>query len=76
LVRRESDPLGGRLLAVDHDLVDHLGDELRAVHGVRLDRADAWRGAARHYRAFAPYCERAFFLSETPAASSVPRTTL
>ncbi len=33
-------------------------------------------GAARHYRAFAPYCERAFFRSVTPAASSVPRTTL
>ena len=28
------------------------------------------------YFAFTPYCERAFLRSETPAASSVPRTTL
>ena len=28
------------------------------------------------YFAFTPYCERAFLRSDTPAASSVPRTTL
>ena len=33
-------------------------------------------GAAGHYLAFTPYCERAFLRSDTPAASSVPRTTL
>ena len=32
--------------------------------------------AAGHYLAFTPYWERAFLRSDTPAASSVPRTTL
>src|SRR3954452_11441450 len=70
------DALGGRLLAVQHHLVDDLLDELGAVDGVRIDRADARGGAARHYLALTPYCERAFLRSDTPAASSVPRTTL
>src|SRR3954447_20509482 len=70
------DPLGGRLLAVEHHLVDHLLDELRAMDRVGLDRPDGRCGAAGHYFAFTPYCERAFLRSETPAASSVPRTTL
>ena len=37
-----------------------------------------WVAAARRgtYFAFTPYWERAFLRSETPAASSVPRTTL
>src|SRR5687768_2251607 len=74
--RLVDDLLGGGLLAVHHHLVDQLLDELRPVHGIWLDRADSWRGAARHYLAFAPYCERAFLRSDTPAASSVPRTTL
>ena len=42
------DPLGGRLLAVEHDLVDDLGDQPRAMDGVRLDRPDGGGGAARH----------------------------
>src|SRR3954468_14834024 len=70
------DALGGRLLAVEHHLVDDLLDELGAVDRVRIDRADARGGAAGHYRALTPYCERAFLRSDTPAASSVPRTTL
>ena len=32
--------------------------------------------AAGHYFFLTPYCERAFLRSLTPAASSVPRTTL
>ena len=70
------DALGGRLLAVQHHLVDDLLDELGAVDGVRVDRPDRGGGAARHYLALTPYCERAFLRSDTPAASSVPRTTL
>src|SRR6185312_5159586 len=34
------DPLGGRLLAVEHHAVDDLLDEAGAVDGVRLDRPD------------------------------------
>ena len=70
------DPLGGGLLAVEHHLVDDLLDELGAVDGVRIDRPDGGSCAAGHYLAFTPYCERAFLRSDTPAASSVPRTTL
>ena len=70
------DPLGGRLLAVEHHAVDDLLDEARAVDGVRLDRPDGGCCATRHYLAFTPYWERAFLRSLTPAASSVPRTTL
>ena len=77
LERLVDDPLRGRLLAVEHHLVDDLLDEAVAVHGVRLDRPDLGGGAAGHgYFALTPYCERAFLRSETPAASSVPRTTL
>src|SRR4051812_47732198 len=70
------DALGGRLLPVEHHLVDDLLDELGAVDRVRVDRADLGGCAARHYLALTPYCERAFLRSLTPAASSVPRTTL
>ncbi len=72
------DPLGGRLLAVEHHLVDDLLNELRAVDRVRLHRADLGGCASGHraYFFFTPYCERAFLRSLTPAASSVPRTTL
>ena len=37
-----------------------------------------WAAARRciGYLSFTPYCERAFLRSLTPAASSVPRTTL
>ena len=37
---------------------------------------DLGGGATGHYFFFTPYCERAFLRSLTPAASSVPRTTL
>src|SRR3954449_3013251 len=70
------DALGGRLLAVQHHLVDDLLDELGAVDGVRLDRTDGGGSSTRHYLALTPYWERAFLRSDTPAASSVPRTTL
>src|SRR4051794_11249434 len=71
------DLLGDRLLAVQHHLVDDLLDQARAMDGVRLDLADGGSGAAGHrYFLFTPYCERAFLRSLTPAASSVPRTTL
>ena len=42
------DPLGGRLLAVEHDAVDDLLDQLGAVQGIRLDRPDGGCGTARH----------------------------
>src|SRR3954451_16496174 len=70
------DPLGRGLLAVQHDLVDDLLDELGPVNGIRIDRPDGSCGATRHYLAFTPYWLRAFLRFETPAASSVPRTTL
>ena len=72
------DPLGGGLLAVEHHLVDDLLDELRAVDRIRLDGANLGGCASGHvlYFFFTPYCERAFLRSLTPAASSVPRTTL
>src|SRR5829696_383391 len=41
LERVVDDLLGERLLAVGHDLVDHLLHEPRALHGVGIDRADA-----------------------------------
>jgi hypothetical protein len=71
------DLLGGALLAVQHHLVDDLLDEAGAVDGVRLDGPDLGCCATGHgYFFFTPYWERAFLRSLTPAASSVPRTTL
>jgi hypothetical protein len=70
------DLLGDGLLAVLHDLVDDLLHEPVAVDRIGLDRPDLRGGAAGHYFAFTPYCERAFLRSPTPAASSVPRMTL
>ena len=59
------DPLGGRLLAVEHHLVDDLLHQPRAVHGIRLERTDLGGGAARHPELgfLTPYCERAFLRS-------------
>src|SRR5438128_2621760 len=52
----------------------HAVDVVLALVGAALLRL---RRAARGcYLFFTPYCERAFLRSETPAASSVPRTTL
>src|SRR5206468_11307044 len=70
------DLLGPGLLASGHHLVDHLLDQPAVVDLVRLDRPGAYPSATRHQRALTPYCERAFLRSDTPAASSVPRTTL
>src|SRR5207244_9592605 len=64
------------LLAARHHLVDHLLDEPAVVDLVRLDRPGAYPSATWHQRALTPYWERAFLRSDTPAASSVPRTTL
>src|SRR3954453_837967 len=69
------DALGGRLLAVEHHLVDDLLDELGVVDRVGLNRPATCSSATGHYFAFTPYWERAFLRSETPAASRVPRTT-
>src|SRR6476646_5402993 len=77
LERAVHDLLGDRLLAVEHDLVDHLCDERRAVDGVGLDLPDLDLRAARHYEPrFAPYFERACFRSATPPVSSAARMTL
>src|SRR5919197_3554954 len=43
---------------------------------IGLDWPDGGCGAARHRYFLTPYWERAFLRSLTPAASSVPRTTL
>src|SRR5205085_4262393 len=69
------DLLGDGLLAVEHHLVDDLLDEPVVVDRISRDRPDLRGGAARHYFAFTPYCERAFLRSPTPAASRVPRMT-
>src|SRR5436305_9443750 len=67
LERLVDDLLGDRLLAVEHDLVDHLRDELRVVDGVGADLANLDLGAARHYEPlFAPYLERPCRRSATP----------
>src|SRR3954452_22820740 len=71
------DALGRALLAVEHDLVADLADQARAEDGVRLDGPDGCGSAARHgYFFLTPYIERDFWRPVTPAASSVPRTTL
>src|SRR5438270_10639456 len=50
--------LGDRLLAVEHDLVDDLRHELRAVDGVVAGHAGLDVCATRHYEPFfAPYFE-------------------
>src|SRR5438270_934922 len=59
LERAVDDLLGDRLLPVEHDLVDHLRDELRAVHGVSLDLTHLdFRTAWHHEPRLAPYLER------------------
>src|SRR5689334_7731838 len=77
LERVVDDLLGDRLLAVEHDLVDHLRHERRAVDGVGLDRADLDLGTTRHHEPrLAPYLERPCFRSETPPVSSAARMIL
>src|SRR5436305_1529688 len=67
LERAVDDLLGDRLLAVEHDLVDHLRDELRAVDGISLDVADLDLGTTGHHEPrLAPYLERPCLRSETP----------
>src|SRR4051812_4801931 len=69
LERVVDDPLGGRLLPVDHHLVDDLLHQLGLVDRIGIERTDSAGGATRHfgYFAFTPYCERAFLRSDTPA---------
>src|SRR4029453_16826578 len=75
--RLVDDLLRPRLLPARHHLVDHLGHEARAVHGIRLERPGLNRCAPRHQLPrFAPYFERPWRRSPTPAASSPPRITL
>src|SRR5262245_33983182 len=69
--------LGDRLLAVEHQAVHELRDEHRAVYSIGLDGAWLDLCAAGHrYAFFAPYFERAWRRSETPAVSRPPRITL
>src|SRR3954453_15153501 len=78
LQRVVDDRLGGRLLAVEHHLVDHLGDERAVVDGVAARNSGLDLGTARHYEPlrFAPYFERACLRSETPPVSSAARMIL
>src|SRR6266581_1193376 len=77
LERAVDDLLGDRLLAVEHDLVDHLRHERRAVHGISVGGAGLDLGTTGHYEArFAPYFERPCLRSETPPVSSAARMIL
>src|SRR5262249_29295287 len=68
---------GKALLAVQHHPVHDLADELRLVDRVRDDRARLDFGAARHQLPrLAPYFDRAWRRSATPAVSSAARITL
>src|SRR5690606_36347575 len=80
------DPLGDRLLPVRHQAVDELRHGLRSVDRVREYRALDGACAAAHgyflpfpaaappaFGFLAPYLERLWRRSLTPAASSVPR---
>ena len=58
------------------DPVEALETSIKALTPVLEVRSRRVGGATWHYLAFTPYWERAFLRSETPAASSVPRTTL
>ena len=56
--------------------VEALEGAIKTVTPVLEVRSRRVGGATGHYFFFTPYCERAFVRSLTPAASSVPRTTL
>jgi len=57
--------------------VEALEISIKSLTPVLEVRSRRVGGATRHgYFFFTPYCERAFLRSLTPAASSVPRTTL
>src|SRR5436309_10420887 len=75
--RRIKHPLGERLLAPLHQVIEKLGDGLAVIARIGRHRpADRFLAAA-HVAAglgrLAPYLERDFLRSFTPAASSVPR---
>src|SRR3954454_18167611 len=77
LERAVDDLLGDRLLAVEHDLVDHLRHERRAVHGIGLDLANLDFPTAWHHEPrLAPYLDRPCLRSETPPVSSAARMIL
>src|SRR5438874_1332420 len=56
--------------------VEDLRDETRPVERIDLDRTRGDLRATRHYDFLAPYFERAWRRSETPAVSSAARMTL
>src|SRR5437588_12535775 len=70
-------PLGQRLLAPLHRIIEKLGDGLAVVARIgRNGPADRFLSAAHDAAALgrlAPYLERDCLRSFTPAASSVPR---
>src|SRR2546421_11423815 len=75
--RRIKRPLGERLLAPLHQVIEKLGDGLAVIARIGRHRpADRFLAAA-HVAAglgrLAPYLERDCLRSFTPAASSVPR---
>src|SRR5689334_3661660 len=83
--RRVEDALGHALLALEHEVVHELGDRLAVVARVRRHRPLHGLVAAAHYLAplaappavfgrLAPYLDRLWRRSLTPAESSVPRT--
>src|SRR6266496_4346205 len=78
LERVVDDLLGDRLLAVEHDLVDHLRDERRGMDGVGLDGPGLDFASAGHQfePLLAPYFERACLRSATPPVSSAARMIL
>src|SRR5205814_8737333 len=80
LERLVDDPLGQRLLAPPQHLVDELGDQGVLVDRIRFDLAPAGRSLPWHPSpyalALAPYLDRAFLRSRTPAVSRVPRMIL
>src|SRR5260221_3249885 len=72
------DGLGSRLLALVHQAIDELGDDVIAELGVRQDFARYSGTTTRHlvisyFGRLAPYFERRWRRSLTPCVSSVPR---
>jgi len=72
-------PLGDGLLSALHDHIDELCNQKIPVPRVRIDQSFL-RASSSHdflvsfFGVFAPYLERDFVRSATPAASSFPRT--
>ena len=76
--RAVDDGLGDRLLAVVHQVVHELGDDLVPELGVRQDLTPLGLATSRHlsiphFGRFAPYFERRCLRFLTPWVSSTPR---